>query len=337
MAAIKGRPEFRNFVEGRRFRNPDTENDVLYDSLPEKEQRRIYLEWWRAQKRQVDPKPDEKALAERRKEVEKTNPWAIPLWEYYDRVQEHAAKKYHAPGEIRTQTVESLSWMGPPGKDSVKIGERTFGDIKVDFYRSTVENQYTKVDEVGEIVRDPETGNALMFSEEEMLERGLPLFSPNVRAYVGDTPVGSVADEWGTTLVHVAEEYQRKGIGRFLGRLWRKSFPFKSSGGFSEQGLAMFKRVYQDFVREALESGVYEQAKQDGWMTQERFDEILESAGLDSEGRNVGDPVTKKPDPEGEKQEKLRRRRMEELADAYWKAKMRGDREEAERLWAEME
>lgn len=394
VAELKGRPEFRQEVEGKRFRNPETGNKVLFDSLPEKEQRRIYLEWWRGRRREQEGPKDEKAVAERREKIEESNPWAIPLWEYFDRVQAGSGKKWHAPGEIKTETVESLSWMGPPKKGDVKIGERKFGDDTVSFYRGTEPLKYVKRDENDDIVRDPETGLATYLSDDEMLEQGLPLFETTVRAYVGDTPIGSVADEWGATLVQVAEEHQKKGIGAFLGKLWRKAFPFKPSGGFSDQGLSTFKRVYQDFVREALESGEYDRAIKEGWMTPRRFADILDSAGLDPQGKQTGKPRVEAPDRSGsdelvearrelaeagslmremdwgdgdytddqkeahrkkyralldkamkleeaekekaEESSASRDQRMSELAGAYWKAKQRGDAEEAKRIWDQM-
>lgn len=394
VAELKGRPEFRQEVEGKRFRNPETGNKVLFDSLPEKEQRRIYLEWWRGRRKKQEQPKDEKALAERREKIEESNPWAVPLWEYYDRVQEGAGKKRHGPGKIKTETVESLSWIGPPKDDDVKIGEREFGGKTYSFYRGTERNKYVKRDENGDIVRDPETGNATYLSEKEMLEHGLPLFETAIHVYDGDTPVGSVANEWGATLVQVAEEHQKKGIGKFLSKLWMKAFPFRGSGGFSEQGISTFKRVYQDFVREALESGAYDDAMKEGWMTPRRFADILQSAGLDPSGKETGRPRIEAPDRSGseelvkarrelsevgalmremdwgdgdytdeqkdairkkhralldkamrlEEEEKESKRkseadrdqRMSELAGAYWKAKQRGDAEEAKRIWDQM-
>ena len=313
VAELKGRPEFREFVDGRRFRNPETDNKVLYDSLPEKEQRRVYLQWWRGRRQQEETaqrSPEE--LQERRLKVEEANPWAIPLWEYYDRVQAGAGKKWHSEDEISTQTVEDLEWMGPPG-DKVKIGDKDFRGTEVSFYRSVEPLQYVKRNDEGNIERDPETGKATYLSEEEMRKEGLPLFETTVSAYVDDTPIGSVANEWGATLVQVAKEHQRKGIGKFLSKLWRKAYPFRTSGGFTDKGLSTFKRVHQDFVREALEKGEYKKALEEGWMEPERFIQILQSAGLDPSGKPSGEPSVERPDNSGTP--KLRKLRKE-LADA---------------------
>lgn len=312
VAGLRDRPEFRQFVDGRRFRNPDTGNKVLYDSLPDPEQRRVYLEWWRGRRRQDETaKRDPKKLQETRLKVEESNPWAVPLWEYYDRVQEGAGKKWHAEDDIPTQTVEDLEWMGPPG-DKVKIGDKDFRGTEVSFYRSVEPLQYVKRNDDGDIERDPETGKATYLSEEEMRKEGLPLFETTVSAYVDDTPIGSVANEWGATLVQVAEEHQKKGIGKFLSKLWRKAYPFRTSGGFTEKGLSTFKRVHQDFVLEALEKGEYKRALEEGWMEPARFVEILQSAGLDPSGKPSGKPSIERPDNSGSPE--LRKIRKE-LAD----------------------
>jgi hypothetical protein len=392
---LRTRPEFREHVEGKRFRNPETGNQVLYDSLPEREQRRIYLEWWRTRRREQEGARSPEKLEERRREVERRSPWALPLWKYFDRVQEGAGKKYHAPGEIKTRTIEDLDWLGPPESEKVKIGEKDFDGSTIDFYRSTRPIHYVKKDDDGNIVRDPETGLATYLDEEEMRTLRLPTVDTTLYAYEDGEPVGFVADEWGATLVVVAEERQKRGIGRFLTKLWLKAFPFKSSGGFSDQGLSTFKRVYQNFVREALESGEYNRAVEEGWMTPQRFMEILDSAGLDPSGKQVRQPTVKKPPftsskmqelldqmaeeaaaawpypakpaqdetesrkraeaakryqelsdkakklEEEEKGQRKKRqeeeaRRREELANAYWKARQRGNEEEARRLWDEM-
>lgn len=38
-------PEFLKAVEGRKFRNPETDNEVQFESLPDEEQARIYAQW----------------------------------------------------------------------------------------------------------------------------------------------------------------------------------------------------------------------------------------------------------------------------------------------------
>jgi hypothetical protein len=78
--------EFRQDVEGRKFRNPDTGNDVLFVSLPKKEQARIFAEWRRKQKG-VEPKPErerglvqidrEKARYTARRMAEEIGKWKV--------------------------------------------------------------------------------------------------------------------------------------------------------------------------------------------------------------------------------------------------------------------
>jgi hypothetical protein len=54
--------EFRQEVEGKRFRNPETGNQVLFVSLPKNEQARIFAEWRRHQRGEEPRKERERGL-----------------------------------------------------------------------------------------------------------------------------------------------------------------------------------------------------------------------------------------------------------------------------------
>lgn len=58
----EGYSAFRKEVEGQRFRNPETDNDVLFQSLPRREQARIYAQWRRKQRGTEAPKEKERGL-----------------------------------------------------------------------------------------------------------------------------------------------------------------------------------------------------------------------------------------------------------------------------------
>lgn len=77
---------FREEVEGKRFRNPETGNEVLFESLPRKEQARMFAEWRRRQ-RGDEPRRDrerglieidrEKARSEAKRMAEKIQGWKV--------------------------------------------------------------------------------------------------------------------------------------------------------------------------------------------------------------------------------------------------------------------
>lgn len=56
--------EFKKFVEGKKFQHPETRNEVVFQSLPTEEQKRIYQEWKGQQK------PEDEGRQEKKKEEE---------------------------------------------------------------------------------------------------------------------------------------------------------------------------------------------------------------------------------------------------------------------------
>jgi len=87
--------------------------------------------------------------------------------------------------------------------------------------------------------------------------------------------VGSATDEWGATLIMVANEYQRRGFGRMLAKLWYRWNPEKESGGFTPQGERNALRVWEERVHEFLSRGWYSKLVRDGRMSNDRIKAIL--------------------------------------------------------------
>jgi hypothetical protein len=88
--------------------------------------------------------------------------------------------------------------------------------------------------------------------------------------------VGMASDEWGATLISVAQEYRGMGIGSVLSRLWKDTNPSYRSGGFSYGGLNTFKKVWADKVREYLSNGTYSDALSKRILSKEVIKEIIE-------------------------------------------------------------
>lgn len=109
--------------------------------------------------------------------------------------------------------------------------------------------------------------------------------------------VGYASDEWGATLIRVADEYRGKGIGQKLGGLWYKLNPSFNSGGFSPSGKANSAKVWADRVRTILSNGWYSEFVKNGEMTQEDVREIL--ASLPERKKKTAAPtkVSQKPEP----------------------------------------
>jgi len=81
-----GYSQFRQEVEGQRFRNHETGNDVKFVSLPRREQARIYAEWRRKQRgdeprkekeRGLVPIDKKKARAEAKRLADRVSDWKV--------------------------------------------------------------------------------------------------------------------------------------------------------------------------------------------------------------------------------------------------------------------
>lgn len=117
-------------------------------------------------------------------------------------------------------------------------------------------------------------GEIQYYTDEECQRMGYWLLG----LFEGDTMVGAVQDEWGCVLVWVAREYRRFGFGSILLKMAYSIQPDKSSGGFTSKGFATFRRVYREFVGDALKSGLYRKLIQQGDITLERVKAIVASA-----------------------------------------------------------
>lgn len=108
--------------------------------------------------------------------------------------------------------------------------------------------------------------------------------------------VAQGADEWGATLLTVAQEYRGRGLGEIIGRYWYEYNPSSKSGGFTSAGQTNAIRLWETRVHEFLSRGWYSELIRQGRMTQERLKAIL--ADLSSKPRNRGNlpqPTTDRP------------------------------------------
>ena len=90
--------------------------------------------------------------------------------------------------------------------------------------------------------------------------------------------IAMASDEWGATLLRVAEEYRGRGVGKMLGELWYLFNPNARSGGFTHAGRQTAIARWDRAVRSALAQGWYSELVRQGRMSKSRADQIL--AGL---------------------------------------------------------
>lgn len=86
------------------------------------------------------------------------------------------------------------------------------------------------------------------------------------------------SDEWGATLIRVAEEFRRVGLGDFLKKEWTKYNPDARSGGFTAAGERMAIRFWAQRVRDFSANGWYSELVRRGLLTMDRVREIVSGA-----------------------------------------------------------
>lgn len=86
-------------------------------------------------------------------------------------------------------------------------------------------------------------------------------------------------DEWGATLIIVAEEYRGKKLGQIIGKYWYKFNPNSVSGGFTAAGKANAIKLWAKRVREISAWGWFSELYKQGRLTKERINEILAGLG----------------------------------------------------------
>lgn len=99
--------------------------------------------------------------------------------------------------------------------------------------------------------------------------------------------VAQASNEWGATLLTVAQEYRNKGLGKKIANIWYKYNPDYLSGGFTQAGLQNAKKFYFSRIREAIQSGWYKDWIKDGIISKDKVKEIISSLPSKSKKSDV--------------------------------------------------
>jgi GNAT superfamily N-acetyltransferase len=91
--------------------------------------------------------------------------------------------------------------------------------------------------------------------------------------------VAQASNEWGATLLTVAQEYRGKGLGKIIGQFWYDLNPSFQSGGFTEAGRKNALALWRDRVHEFSARGWYTALIREGRLTYKRVKEILAGVG----------------------------------------------------------
>lgn len=136
-------------------------------------------------------------------------------------------------------------------------------------------NQYVKLDDDGEIMRD-DRGMVVYMSRGEIDRSGIT-YDRNVIAVHDNQIVGSAQDEWGCVLVYVVNELKGIGIGEKLTELYRSYYPNKSSGGTTTSGFNNLRKYHSKQIKLYSRNGIYSDMVKNGEITYDRVKEIINS------------------------------------------------------------
>jgi hypothetical protein len=108
--------------------------------------------------------------------------------------------------------------------------------------------------------------------------------------------VAMASNEWGATLLRVAQEYRGKGLGKLIGQYWYEFNPSFESGGFTSAGRANALALWQARVREFVARGWYSALVRQGRLTQQKVRQILAGVSRSkAPGRQIAAPAPLKP------------------------------------------
>ena len=89
--------------------------------------------------------------------------------------------------------------------------------------------------------------------------------------------ISRASDEWGATLLQVADEYRGKTLGVKIGKIWYENNPSYLSGGFTSHGHKNSIKIWEDRVRTLLMNGWYSSLIKTGEVSYDKVKEIVGS------------------------------------------------------------
>lgn len=155
---------------------------------------------------------------------------------------------------VYKEYAKDLSWLGTPQKYPKVVGKHG----SIEFRKSGEPLKYVATDEEGEIIRDKD-GTATYMSKEEMINQGLALEDQAVVAFDGDRPIGFVSNEWGAVGVWVLGDYQKRGIGVALTKMFMKENPHMTLGQMTPAGQKLAQKTWKSFQESQVTESMADQ------------------------------------------------------------------------------
>ena len=168
---------------------------------------------------------------------------------------------HHYTGYIQSRaydqynTSEGISYIKKENYKELYSTLNIDGNV-VEIRRNITPLKYCKQDAEGWTnLRGPD-GEIIYLTPEEIREKGYREIENDLAAFIGDRPIGFASNEWGATGVWVVQEFQRKGLGTYLLREFRKINPqMKELGQMTDAGINMTRKWHRSLVQDAINEG----------------------------------------------------------------------------------
>ncbi len=103
--------------------------------------------------------------------------------------------------------------------------------------------------------------------------------------------VAMASNEWGTTLIQVAQEYRGKSIGPMLSSMFIDMYQLPS-GGYTKQGQASAVKIWNRRVSEFMQNGWYSELIKDGKISKEQVSKILKTHNSQKTAQDTNPKLT---------------------------------------------
>lgn len=180
-------------------------------------------------------------------------PILLTFNEYYEKI--NGTSKSHPSDAYTWKYDKEYKFKCPSDSQCKIIKQKKVGKLDLVFYEIKTKNQFAKWD------GDKYLG---VYSDDEMTERGMPMYSYDYSCVLDGVVVGNAQDEWGCVLITVADEFSGLGIGEELVKMYREKYLYKPSGGFTPSGYRQFRKYYNHLVSTALRNGIYSEMVRKG-------------------------------------------------------------------------
>lgn len=161
-------------------------------------------------------------------------------------------KDLHKTGNIRSDAYDEMVapdnsfWRQSKSRYPFLDRKMSINGLQLEFRKTGERNKYVKYDDQDRIMRDA-SGLALYLSPQEVKEKGYPVYDQDIMVFHGDKAIAVASNEFGAIGIWVRKDYQRRGIGSELLKVFLEENPHMKIGQMTPAGEEMSYRTWRKF------------------------------------------------------------------------------------------